>query len=140
MADPPSAITNVFLRDQLPARMGRHAVFRNHLLPISTVITIIGLIATVIAFGPKPQWYLDALPGPEWNNWTQLLGPIVLLIGVWYLVEQVYLRRRFNELIDQPKRSELQKNLPEIEDMVGRLPKSFEAKVEEKERSFKTKR
>jgi hypothetical protein len=128
--------------------MGRHAFFRNHLLAIAVVVTIVGLVPTVVAYlvadyggvSPGPSWYTDLVPNDGWNLWVKIVAPLVLLTGLWYLGEQLLLRRKLHRLVDTGKRSDLVRNMSQIEGILGRLPRSFEKRVQEKEGAIKSKR
>jgi thiaminase len=126
--------------------MGRSPFARNNALWMSVVATVVGLVLTVLAFAADygaANWtdvyeaYVSAgETGGNWNRLVQVLAPVVLATGLWYVGEQILARRSFNELIDTDSKSEFQSNLEELEDTVGKLPKSYEERLQEKREQF----
>ena len=126
------------------------------MLEIGGVVAVVGLILTIISFtdsfaSPTPSWLTGyhstvhqtgagSLPQGDYNLILFLLGPILLLVGGFYFGEQLVLRRRFDKLLDTPKRSEFAGRRKDLDDLAKRLPSSFETRIEEKESEFKSKR
>ena len=124
--------------------------FRNHMLAISSIVLVIGLALSAVA------WFHDALlpsdldaryieflqpsPSKNWNRVVQIVGPVVLLVGGWYFGEQVYYRRKFHKLLDVEHKSEFQKNRRRLDEVVIHLPKDFEGRIEARETDFKSRR
>jgi hypothetical protein len=123
---------------------------RNHILEIGSIVLIVGLILTVISFtykfvSPTPgslSWYSDLVKRPEgdYNLFVFIVGPILLIMGIFYVGEQIVLRRRFEKMIDTPKKSEFASRRKDLEDLAKRLPSHFEDKIDAKEAEFKSKR
>ena len=78
--------------------------------------------------------------GADYNLILVIAGPILLIMGGFYFGEQLVLRRRFERLLDTPKRSEFSSRRRDLEDLAKRLPEGFTAKIEAKESEFKSKR
>lgn len=129
--------------------MGRSPFVRNNTLWMSAVATVVGLVFTVLAFLHDGQpsgaiaWYestVPSTPGQDWNLAVQILAPVTLATGVWYLAEQIMARRKFEEIIGLEKKSEFNQRLPEAKEEVKKLPKSYEERLEDKEESFRSRR
>ncbi len=119
---------------------------KNHLLEIGLVLAIIGLILTVISWvysfvQPTPDLlasYKSLVERPE-GNYNLILfigGPILLIMGGFYFGEQLVLRRRFEKLLDTPKRSEFSSRRKDLEDLARRLPDKFGDRISKKESEF----
>ena len=127
---------------------------RNHMLEIGGALLAVGLILTVISFtyafaDATPSWlawYADLVRVDSgtfegnYNTFVFILGPILLIMGGFYFGEQVVLRRRFERLIDTPKRSEFTSRRRDLEDLAARLPEGYASRIETKEGEFRTKR
>lgn len=129
--------------------MGRSPFARKHTLWMSSVATVVGIAFTVLAYTANPDpagwnaFYENVVPvGGEndWNLLVQVLAPVVLASGAWYLGEQALARRKFKDLINEESKKEFQRNMDELEETVKKLPKRYEDRFEEKVESFKMKR
>lgn len=129
--------------------MGRSPFARNNTLWMSSVATLVGLVGTVLAFTAEPTaagwnaFYENAVPvggGQDWNLLVQVVAPVVLLSGAWYLGEQIIARRKFERLINAEKKSAFQDNLEQLEETVQKLPKEYEERLDEKTESFVSRR
>jgi hypothetical protein len=79
-------------------------------------------------------------PEGDYNLILLIVGPITLIMGGFYFGEQLVLRRRFDKLLDTPKKSEFASRRKDLEDLSKRLPTTFGEKIEAKESEFKSKR
>lgn len=129
---------------------------RNHVLEIGSVVLVVGLVLTILSFTdnwvhPAPAWltWYHNLTHPasvsgsangDYNLIALIVGPILLIMGGFYVGEQVVLRRRFERMLDTPQKSEFAKRRRDLEDLAKRLPSNFEDKIEKKESEFKSKR
>lgn len=123
---------------------------RNHILGISGVILAVGIILTIISFtyaylSPRPAWldsYAALVERSEgnYNLFLFILGPVLLLGGGFYVGEQIVLRRRFERLLDTPKKSEFASRRKDLEDLARRLPSTYNERIEAKEAEFRSKR
>lgn len=129
--------------------MARSAFARNNALWMSALATLVGLVFTVLAFLHDGQpsgfiaFYERTVPtGPDtnWNLAVKIIAPVVLATGVWYLVEQIKARRKFNEIMDLEKKSEFNQRLPELKEEVRKLPKTYEQELSDKEKDFRSRR
>lgn len=119
---------------------------KNHMLEIGGAVAVIGLILTIISFtyayaDARPSWlngYNSIVNKPE-GNYNLILfiaGPLMLLIGGFYFGEQIVLRRRFERMIDTPKKSEFVSRRRDLEDLAKRLPDGFGKRIKQKENEF----
>jgi hypothetical protein len=127
---------------------------RNHMLEIGGILLVLGVVLTVISFSdsfvePTPAWlspYHDLVhvtTGDYKGNYNLILfilGPILLLMGGFYFGEQLVLRRRFERLLDTPKKSEFASRRKDLEDLAKRLPSAYNERIDAKEAEFKSKR
>lgn len=119
---------------------------KNHMLEIGAVVAILGLILTALSWthnftDPKPGWlgwYSNLVTREEgdYNLFLFLAGPIMLIIGGFYLGEQIVLRRRFDRMIDTPKKSEFVGRRKDLEDLAKRLPDTYGKRIRDKETEF----
>ena len=121
------------------------------MLEIGAVTLALGVILTVIsfvyAFVDPPNrgwlsWYANLVERPEgnYNLILFILGPILLLTGGFYVGEQIVLRRRFERLLDTPKRSEFTSRRRDLEELARRLPEGFADRIRQKESEFVSRR
>ena len=120
------------------------------MMEIGGAILAVGIVLTIVSFTyrfvtPTPGWlsgYAGLVQRPEgdYNLILLILGPILVIMGGFYVGEQVVLRRRFERLLDTPKRSEFTSRRRTLEDLARRLPDGFSSRIEEKESEFKSKR
>lgn len=123
---------------------------KNHMMEIGSVLAIVGLVLTVISFtygfaDTTPSWlgwYHDIVERPEgnYNLFLFIAGPILLIMGGFYAGEQIVLRRRFERLLDTPKRSEFTSRRRDLEDLARRLPDGFSERIRAKESEFVSRR
>lgn len=123
---------------------------RNHRMELGAVLLLVGLALTVVSWSlafadATPGWlasYASAVKqdGADYNLIVFIVGPILLIWGAWYIGEQIIFRRRFETLIDTPKRSEFTSRRRELEDIARRLPEQFQARLKAKENEFSSRR
>lgn len=119
-------------------------------MEIGGSLLALGLIVTVVSFTygfvePTPGWlqgYAGVMERPEgnYNLILFILGPILVLTGGFYLGEQIVLRRRFERLLDTPKRSEFTSRRRTLEQLARRLPSGYAKRLDEKEGEFTSRR
>jgi hypothetical protein len=64
----------------------------------------------------------------------------MLIIGGFYFGEQLVLRRRFERLLDTPRKSEFSTRRRDLEDLAKRLPDTFRQRIDAKESEFGSRR
>jgi len=116
---------------------------KNHMLEIGAVVGALGLILTIISFtyafaDTTPTWLqgYGKLVNREEGNYNLILfiaGPLMLIIGGFYFGEQLVLRRRFDRMIDTPKKSEFVSRRKDLEDLSKRLPDQYGKRIRQKE-------
>lgn len=116
---------------------------KNHMLEIGAVVGVLGLILTIISFtysfaDTTPGWLkgYDTLVNRAEGNYNLILfiaGPLMLIIGGFYFGEQLVLRRRFERMIDTPKKSEFVSRRRDLEDLSKRLPDQYGKRIRQKE-------
>ena len=125
---------------------------KNHMLELGAVLLVIGLIGTTIAVWSN--WFTDAgatgfmaryqsyvqRPQGDFNLLLLIIAPILLIWGAFWVGEQMILRRRFDRLLDTPKRSEFTSRRSQLEEMTKRLPDGYRGRIKEKENEFVSKR
>ena len=121
-------------------------VLRNFKLELSSIVLVVGIIATVIAITgvyfphESPDFLRDLhqdLGG--WIYWFVVLGPLFLIGGGWYTIDIVRKRREFNKLIETTSKAKFVRNLDRIEYLAWSLSSDYEEKVWEKKQQFKIK-
>lgn len=123
---------------------------KNHMLELGVVIGVVGLVGSIIAFTLRfakqtPSWLasyrtLVVRPEGDWNLVLLIVGPILLIWGGFWVGEQVVLRRRFERMLDTPKRSEFSARRSELETLSKRLPDGYKKRIAAKEAEFVSKR
>lgn len=131
---------------------------KNHMLELGVAILALGLIATLVAFiynwaydapvgttAGSPSWlnsYHDLVSRPQgdFNLFLLIAGPILLIWGAFWVGEQLVFRRRFERLLDTPKKSEFATRRPQLEEISRRLPDGYKKRIAAKEGEFSSKR
>lgn len=120
--------------------------WKNHALEVGVVMFGVGLVLAVLSygytFGDAPGWLgwyediLDGIPGADatgYNLVVLIVGTVLLVSGAWSAGEQIVLRRRFERLIDTPKKSEFVSNRKSLDKLSRRLPDEYRSRVKAKE-------
>jgi hypothetical protein len=120
------------------------------MLELGLVLGVIGLIGSIIAFSYRfipttpswLDWYGDLVARPEgdYNLILLIVAPIILIWGGFWIGEQIVLRRRFERMLDTPKRSEFSSRRSELDKLSKRLPDGYKARIAKKESEFVSKR
>lgn len=123
---------------------------KNHKMSIGAVLLAVGLALTIVSFtyafaDSTPAWlasYHELVHRPE-GNYNLLLfivGPILLITGGFYVGEQLVFRRRFERMMDTPKKSEFTSRRRELEDIAKRLPDDYRRRIKAKDDEFNSRR
>ena len=113
---------------------------------LGVLATILGIFASILAVfgGPK-----DYTPGflvsiaeaiGDWHLWLWVVGPILLLLGVWYVYDTKKKRKEFEEMMDTTSRARFSQNLIEIEKLAWDLKRKDRIRVAEKKAELKIKK
>ncbi len=124
---------------------------KNNMLYIGLALGILGSVLTfiswMVAFNASStylDWYRElanvGVLGKDWNLVVVIGGPIVLITGVWYFIEQILKRRRFEKLIDTTKKSEFVSSRKELKEIARILPDPYGQRVKDKEDELRQKR
>ena len=76
-------------------------------------------------------------PFGQWAAYLVVIGPVGLVVCLWWLYDFLKKRKELAELIDTSSRAKFVRNLDDIEYLAWVLPQRFEDKVLEKKREFK---
>jgi hypothetical protein len=118
---------------------------KNYTLPLAGLVLLLSAVGLVLSVGvlamlsPDVATQVASVLG-SWNLWVLILSALGVLIGAWYVAEQVYKRRKFEKLLATDKRSEFTSSRKELDDLARTLPDSYRPRIMEKEASFKSKR
>ncbi len=129
--------------------MGKFA--KNNMIHIGLATTIVGAALTflswMVAFVASStylDWYREitnvGVTGNDWNLVVVIAGPLILITGIWYFVEQILKRRRFEKLIETSKKSEFVARRKDLSEIARILPDSYQARIKEKEEELRAKR
>ena len=120
--------------------------FREYILALSIILTILGLI--VLFMGVIWYWARDVNLGiytetiknlQDWNAYLLVIGLIVFGIGVWYLYSYFNNKKFVLKELETNKRSEFLKTHSEVKDKVRRMPSKYKKMLNEKEKELKIK-
>lgn len=109
---------------------------------LSVFLTVVGVVG--VFFLDELPSYLYALeelsePFGTWVYWFVVLGPILLVGGVWWLYDYIKKSRELAVLIDTQSKARFVRRLDDIEYLAWSLPQRFEDEVLEKKRKLKVK-
>ncbi len=99
-------------------------------------LTLVGVVGTFFKSSGSVLGDLAA-PFGQWVTYLVVVGPIGLVICLWWLYDYVKKKRELATLIDTPSRSKFVRNLDDIEYLAWVLPQRFEDKVLEKKKEFR---
>jgi hypothetical protein len=120
---------------------------------LSILLFLIGIALTTLAVGdlsplsatapfPVINGYTDqsANGGVNYNLAFVILGPIVIIIGAYFVGAYVLARRKFEHLMLTKSKAEFLRNLPEIEDLLWELTPKDGIRYERKKTELKIRR
>ena len=111
-------------------------------------LTIVGIVGAffkstsggVVTYHlPKALSFLGDLADPfgQWVAYLVVVGPIGLVVCLWWLFDYIKKKRELAALIDNASRAKFVRNLDDIEYLAWVLPQRFEDRVLEKKKEFK---
>ena len=123
-------------------------LYREFRLEVAAMIFIAGLIMTIImiisftlpATAPdQPDFLYDLIKIKigDWMIWIMVIGPILLVAGIFYLGDTIKKFREFNKLIDIDSKAKFVQNQDRIEYLAWLLSARLEKQVESKKKEFK---
>ncbi|MGA7923303.1 MAG: hypothetical protein WCA77_04935 [Thermoplasmata archaeon] len=120
--------------------LGRRLRFqmRVHRFFLSCLLFAIGVFLTTLAAGdltplsnyPPFSWInpYTATPTINYNLAFVVFGPIIVIVGSYFVAAYVLARRRFEHLMLTRSKAEFLRNLPEIEDLLWDLTPADEVR------------
>jgi len=133
--------------------MGRRfrTFLRAQRLPLSIVVLAGGLVMTALALGYFTPLNTDPTfqqingvtapsGGSNYNLIFVVAGPIVSIIGGYFVGAYYLARRRFEHLMVTKSKAEFLRNLPEVEDLLWELTPNDELRYSEKKSELRIRR
>lgn len=130
-------------------RQIRHFL-RTHRAIFSILVFLIGIVLTALAVGrfsplstDPPFTQIDTVtvtPTADYNLIFIIAGPIVFLIGAYFVGAYYLARRRFEHLMDTKSKAEFLRNLPEVEDLLWDLTPDDELRYAQKKTDLRIRR
>src|SRR5271169_6148824 len=115
---------------------------RSQRFAISILVFAVGILLTTLAIGdftplssspPFPQINsVTQTPNANYNLLFVIAGPIVLIIGGYFVGAYYLARRRFEHLMLTKSKAEFLRNLPEVEDLLWEFTPADEIRYAEK--------
>jgi len=111
-------------------------------------LTLVGVIGaffksttdgTITYHLPKALGFLGELTTPfgQWVSYLVVIGPIGLVICLWWLYDYEKKIRELKNLIDTPSKAKFVRNIDDIEYLAWVLPQRFEDRVLDKKKEFR---
>ncbi|MGB9636034.1 MAG: DUF3198 domain-containing protein [Thermoplasmata archaeon] len=127
--------------------MALNNIWRNYGHLISGAIIGIFSVVTFIGIGGFEQvknLLPDAIKSIEnsignFYLWCIIVGPLMLLIFGWLLIDFFSKKKEFEKLISTQSKAQFIKNLQRIEELAFSLPEKYEKKIEKKKIELKVK-
>lgn len=104
-----------------------------------SVVTVIGVVGVFLEDNlPSYLSFLKDLtePAGSWAYWGVVVGPLGLVIAIWWLYDYIKKAKKLDGLIATPSKAKFVRNLDDIEYLAWALPRRFEKRVLEKKREF----
>jgi len=106
--------------------------FKDFMLPISSIGTIVGVILTFIGvsgvFFDDKSWVKDSSVFDaigNWDLWFLIIGGFLLIFAGFYLYDFLVTKRKFEEYIDTQSKSKILHNFDEIDKLAYKLGSSY---------------
>jgi len=145
MADPP---------EKAPWGRRLRQWFRSSRLPLSILLLAVGVLMTALALGEFTPLHDDVPAFATINGWTDqspsggpnynlvfvVAGPIVTLIGAYFVGAYYLARRRFEHLMDTKSKAEFLRNIADVEDLLWDLTPRDEQRYAEKKADLRIRR
>lgn len=104
-----------------------------------SLVTVIGVVGVFLEDSlPAYLSFLRDLTDPigSWAYWLMVIGPLGLVVSIWWLYDFVKKTRKLGGLIDTPSKAKFVRNLDDIEFLAWSLPQRYEDEVLEKKKDF----
>ncbi len=111
-------------------------------------LTTVGVVGTFFksTSGDEVTYHLPGVlsflgeladPFGPWAAYLVVIGPVGLIVCLWWFYDYIRKRKELRELIDISSRAKFVRNLDDIEYIAWVMPQRFEDKVLEKKKEFK---
>jgi hypothetical protein len=127
----------------------RHAL-RTFRFPLSILLLAIGILLTALAVGDFTPLNSTSVftaidqttdtPNANYNLVFVIAGPIILIIGAYFVGAYYLARQRFEHLMQTKSKAEFLRNLPELEDTLWELTPADELRYAEKKAELRVRR
>lgn len=102
-------------------------------------VAIIGIVGVFLE--ESLPSYLSSLkdltePIGSWTYWMLVIGPLGLVVGIWWLYDYVKKTKKLSELTKTPSKAKFVRNMDDIEYLAWSLPQRFEDEVLQKKKDF----
>ena len=122
--------------------------FREFRLEFGMIILVAGILFTILGvwsfFLPstppaEPDFIYDLIKNKigNWMVWILFWGPILLVVGAFYVGDTIRKYREFEKLIDTDSKAKFVQNQDRIEYLAWLLSARLEKQVQEKKKEFK---
>ena len=120
-------------------------IFQEKKLEISVILLCVGTLVSLIGFAGL---YADEFPSVltsmadtvgDWYLWFVLIGPILLMVGIYFIFDSHRKRKEFEELIATTSKAKFVKNMDRIEELAWHLTRKHQMQVAEKKAKFRIK-
>ena len=127
----------------------RYAV-RAQRAAVSVLVLAIGVLLTVLAVGfftpLSAQWPFPLVnsvtdqPSANYNLVFVVLGPIIAVVGTYFVGAYYVARRKFEHLMMTKSKAEFLRNIPEVEDLLWDLTPNDELRYQQKRGDLRLRR
>ncbi len=76
----------------------------------------------------------------DWIYWCVLLGPILLIAGGWYFLDNINKRKEFKELVSTTSKAKFIRNQDNIEFLAWKLTQKHQNQLADKKKEFHIKK
>jgi hypothetical protein len=122
--------------------------YREIRLEVAAMIFLAGIIMTFLTIinftlpetaPTTPDFFYELIKGKigNWMIWVMFFGPILLVVGIFYLGDIIRKHREFEKLIDTDSKARFVQNQDRIEYLAWLLSSRLEKQVEMKKKEFK---
>jgi len=124
-------------------------IFREYMMMLSAILFVVGIIMMTVGVlwyftliqptiaNTSLEWFSEKLG--NWGWWILISAPFILIVGIWYLFDQIMVRKKFNKLVSPNSKANFVKNISEIEESIWKLSGRYRERFEEKKKKFKIK-
>jgi hypothetical protein len=123
---------------------------RVHRALISVIVLGVGIFLTVLALGfftPLSNLsFFSSInaqtdqPNANYNLVFVIIGPIILIVGLYLVGAYYYARRKFEHLMVTKSKAEFLRNIPELEEILWDLTPNDEVRYEDKRAELRVRR